>query len=147
TSANDFDLRDVRKRKMTIYLHIPAGEVMQAQFILNLFFSQLINENVKELPEENPALKYQCLMMLDEFTAVGKVGIIAKGVGYMAGYNMRLAIIVQSPSQLESTYGKEDAHSIIENMGAVIYFTPSQNKEAEEYSKMIGTQTIKSYSS
>ncbi len=147
TSANDFDLRDVRKRKMTIYLHIPAGEVMQAQFILNLFFSQLINENVKELPEENPELKYQCLMMLDEFTAVGKVAIIAKGVGYMAGYNMRLAIIVQSPSQLESTYGKEDAHSIIENMGAVIYFTPSQNKEAEEYSKMIGTQTIKSYSS
>lgn len=142
TSADDFDLRDVRKKKMTIYLHIPAGEILQAAFIINLFFSQLINENVKELPEQNPDLKYQCLLLLDEFTAMGKVAIIAKGVGYMAGYNMRLAIIIQDKTQLESAYGKEDAHNIVSNMGAVIYFTPSQIQEAEEYSKMIGNDTV-----
>jgi type IV secretion system protein VirD4 len=146
TSANDFDLRDVRKKKMTIYLNIPAGEILQASFIVNLFFSQLINENVKELPEQNPALKYQCLLMLDEFTAMGKVAIIAKGVGYMAGYNMRLAIIIQDKTQLDAVYGKEDAHNIVSNMGAVIYFTPSQISEAEEYSKMIGNDTVTSQS-
>lgn len=144
TSADDFDLRDVRRKKMTIYLHIPAGEVLQATFIVNLFFSQLINENVKELPEANPALKYQCLLMLDEFTAMGKVAIIAKGVGFMAGYNMRLAIIIQDKSQLEATYGKEDAHNIISNMGATIYFTPATVKESEDYSKMIGDHTVMS---
>lgn len=142
TSGDDFDLRDVRKKKMTIYLNIPAGEILQAGFILNLFFSQLINENVKELPEQNPALKYQCLLLLDEFTAMGKVAIIAKGVGYMAGYNMRLAIIIQDKTQLEAVYGKEDAHNIVSNMGAVIYFTPAQISEAEEYSKMIGNITV-----
>lgn len=142
TSADDFDLRDVRKKKMTVYIHIPANEVMQAGFILNMFFSQLINENVRELPEENQELKYQCLLLMDEFTSMGKVGIIAKGVGYMAGYNMRLAIVIQDRSQLESTYGKEDAHSIISNMGVMIVFTPSQVREAEEYSKLIGNQTI-----
>lgn len=141
TSADDFDLRNVRKRKMTIYIHIPAGEVTQAQFIINLFFSQLINENVKELPEQNPALKYQCLLMLDELTAAGKIEILAKGVGFMAGYNMRLALVIQNNSQLESTYGKEDAHSIMDNMGVKIFYTPSQVKEAEEYSKMIGNIT------
>jgi type IV secretion system protein VirD4 len=146
TSDNDFDLRDVRKKKMTIYLNIPAGEILQASFIVNLFFSQLINENVKELPEQNPALKYQCLLMLDEFTAMGKVAIIAKGVGYMAGYNMRLAIIIQDKTQLDAVYGKEDAHNIVSNMGAVIYFTPSQISEAEEYSKMIGNDTVTSKS-
>lgn len=143
TSADDFDLRDVRKRKMTIYLHIPAKEVVQAGFILNLFFSQLINENVKQLPEENPELKHQCFMMMDEFTAMGKVSILAKGVGYIAGYNMRLGIIIQDRSQLESVYGREDAHNIISNMGVMIVFTPSQVKEAEEYSKLIGNQTLK----
>ena len=142
TSADDFDLREVRKRKMAIYIHIPANEVLQAGFIVNMFFSQLINENVRELPEDNEALKYQCLLLMDEFTAMGKVGIIAKGVGYMAGYNMRLAIVIQDRSQLESTYGKEDAHNIISNMGAMIVFTPSQVREAEEYSKLIGNQTI-----
>lgn len=141
TSADDFDLRDIRKRKMSIYIHISAGEVMQAQFITNLFFSQLINENVKELPEQNPALKYQCLLMMDEFTAAGKIEILAKGVGFMAGYNMRLALVIQNISQLESTYGKEDAHSIMDNMGVKIFYTPSQVKEAEEYSKMLGNIT------
>jgi type IV secretion system protein VirD4 len=147
TSSNDFDFRDVRKRKMAIYVHVPAGEIKQASFILNLFFSQLINENVKELPEENPELKHQCLLMLDECTAMGKVEILAKGVGYMAGYNMRLAIIIQDKTQLESVYGKEDAHNIVSNMGAVSYFTPSDVKEAEEYSKMIGYDTVKLASS
>jgi len=142
TSADDFDLRNVRKRKMTVYIHIPAGEVTQAQFIINLFFSQLINENVKELPEQNPELKYQCLLMLDELTAAGKIEILAKGVGFMAGYNMRLALVIQNNSQLESTYGKEDAHSIMDNMGVKIFYTPSQVKEAEEYSKMIGNITV-----
>ncbi len=142
TSGDDFSLRDVRKKKVTIYLNIPAGEILQAAPIIKLFFSQLINENVKELPEQNPALKHQCLLMLDEFTAMGKVEIIAKGVGYMAGYNMRLAIIIQDKNQLEAVYGKEDAHNIVSNMGAVIYFTPSQISEAEEYSKMIGNDTV-----
>ena len=146
TSGNDFDLRDVRKKKMTIYLNIPAGDILQAGFIVNMFFSQLINENVKELPEQNPDLRYQCVLLLDEFTAMGKVAIIAKGVGYMAGYNMRLAIIIQDKAQLDAVYGKEDAHNIISNMGAVIYFTPSQINEAEEYSKMIGNNTVSSFS-
>lgn len=142
TSDDDFNLRDVRRKKMTIYLNIPAGEILQAAPIIKLFFSQLINENVKELPEHNPELKHQCLLLMDEFTAMGKVDIIAKGVGYMAGYNMRLAIIIQDKQQLEAVYGSEDAHNIISNMGAVIYFTPSQIGEAEEYSKMIGNDTV-----
>jgi type IV secretion system protein VirD4 len=146
TSADDFDLREVRKKKMAIYLHIPADQVVQAGFIVNLFFSQLINENVRELPEHNPELKYQCLLLLDEFTAMGKVPIIAKGVGYMAGYSMRLAIIIQDRSQLESTYGKSDAHNIVSNMGAVVYFTPRTTQESEEYSKMIGDVTETSIS-
>lgn len=142
TSGNDFDLRDVRKKKMSVYVHVNAGDVQQAGFILNLLFSQLINENVKELPENNPELKHQCLLMLDECTAMGKVGILAKGVGFMAGYNMRLVIVIQDKDQLEATYGKADAHNIVSNMGAVLYFTPSQFDEAERYSKMIGNETV-----
>jgi len=142
TCADDFDLREVRKKKMTVYIHIAASDVQQASFIINLFFSQLINENVKELPEQNQELKYQCLLLLDEFTSIGKVAIIAKGVGFMAGYNMRLLIIIQDRAQIEAVYGKEDAHNIFGNMGAVIYFTPTQVKEANEYSEMIGYDTV-----
>lgn len=142
TSMSDFDLRDVRKRRMSIYVHVDAGEIQQAGFLLNLMFSQLVNENVKELPEKNPELKYQCLLMLDEFTAMGKVSILAKGVGYMAGYNMRMVLVIQDKEQLESVYGKSDSHNMVTNMGAVVYFTPTQIDEAEKYSKMIGYETV-----
>lgn len=146
TSADDFDLRDVRRKRMTIYTCIPPNEVLQAGFILNVFYSQLINENTRTLPEHDPSLKYQCLQLMDEFTAIGKLAIVAKAVGYMAGYNMRLALVIQDRSQLEAVYGKEDAHNIISNMGAMIVFTPNQVREAEEYSKLIGNQTINSSS-
>lgn len=142
TCADDFDLRNVRKQRMTVYICITPDKMEIAGFILNMFFSQLINENVKQLPEHNQKLKYQCLMLMDEFTAMGKVSIIAKGVGFMAGYNMRLLIIIQDKSQLESTYGKEDAHNIAANMGVTVFFTPTQIEEAKHYSEMIGYDTV-----
>lgn len=142
TSANDFDLCQLRQKKMTIYLHIPAGELLQAGFLLNLFFSQLINENVRQLPEENPQLQHQCLLLLDEFTAIGKIEIIAKAVGFIAGYNLRLLIVIQDKAQLVATYGKEDAQNIISNMGLLICFTPKQLEEAEHLSKIIGDHSV-----
>lgn len=142
TSADDFDLRDVRKKRMTVYIHIPAGNVTQAGFVMNMFFSQLINENVKELPEENPELKHQCLLLMDEFTSIGKIEIISQACGFIAGYNLRLLIIIQDKAQLEAKYGKEEAHNIMQNMGVTIYFTPSLIDEAKQYSEMIGYDTV-----
>ena len=142
TSADDFDLRDVRRQRMTIYICISPKVLEVADFIVNMFFSQLINENVTELPEHNPALKYQCLLLMDEFTAMGKVGIIAKGVGFMAGYNLRLLIIIQGKKQLDSTYGRDDAHTITINMGAQIFFTPSHIDDAKTYSEILGYETV-----
>ncbi|TGR94774.1 type IV secretory system conjugative DNA transfer family protein, partial [Mesorhizobium sp. M1C.F.Ca.ET.188.01.1.1] len=77
TSSNDFLLTDVRKKKMTIYIGIQPNKLAESRLIINLFFSQLINLNTKELPKSNPDLKYQCLLLMDEFTSIGKVEIIA----------------------------------------------------------------------
>lgn len=50
TSSNDFPLTDVRKKKMTIYIGIQPNKLAESRLIINLFFSQLINLNTKELP-------------------------------------------------------------------------------------------------
>lgn len=147
TSFSDFDLRDVRRAKQSIYITVPPNQLGPAAFLLNLFFSQLINENIKVLPASDPSLQHQCLIMLDEFTAIGKMDILAKGVGFIAGYNLRLAIIIQDKAQLESVYGKEDAHNLVTNMGVVIYFTPAQVSEAENISKIIGNLTVEGINS
>lgn len=146
TSANDFDLRDVRKRKMTIYIGVTPDHLAEAALLINVFFTQLINLNTKELPKQNPALKYQCLLLMDEFTAIGKVGQIATAVSYMAGYNMRLAPVIQSMSQLAATYGKEVARNIATNHALQIVYAPREQQDANEYSEMLGTFTEKNKS-
>lgn len=148
TSANDFDLRDVRKKRMSIYLGITPDKLADAANIINLFFDQLLNLNCRKLPTQDPSLKYQCLMILDEFTAIGKVNMIAKSISYQAGYNMRVLTIIQNKSQLEDVYGKAGAVTIMSNHALMVMYAPSPTvqQDANEYSEMLGYQTVHSKS-
>ncbi|WP_407972495.1 type IV secretory system conjugative DNA transfer family protein [Burkholderia pyrrocinia] len=146
TSANDFDLRDVRRRRMSIYIGITPDHLSEAALLVNLVFSQLVNLNTKQLPEADPTLKFQCLLLLDEMTSIGKIQIIARAVAYMAGYNLRLLSIVQSIAQLESVYGRADARTFITNHAMQIIYAPREQKDANDYSEMLGTFTGQSRS-
>ncbi|WP_126971037.1 type IV secretory system conjugative DNA transfer family protein [Xanthomonas sp. BRIP62411] len=143
TSADDFLLTDLRKKKMTIYIGIQPNKLAESRLIINLLFSQIINLNTRELPKSNPELKYQCLLLMDEFTSIGKVDIIATAVAYMAGYNLRLLPIIQSMAQLDATYGKDLSRTIITNHALQILYAPREQQDANDYSEMLGYTTIK----
>lgn len=148
TSANDFDLRDVRRKKMTIYLGVTPDKLKDAAVLVNLFFDQLLNLNTRTLPSQDPSLKYQCLLILDEFTAIGKVAMIQQAISYQAGYNMRVLTIIQNKSQLEDKYGKSGAVTLMANHALMIMYAPSPvvQSDANEYSEMLGYETVKSTS-
>jgi type IV secretion system protein VirD4 len=57
TSATDFDLNQVRAKRMSIYVGIPANRLSDAALLVNLFFSQLIHYNTVDLPATNPTLQ------------------------------------------------------------------------------------------
>ncbi|QNP42028.1 type IV secretory system conjugative DNA transfer family protein [Lysobacter solisilvae (ex Woo and Kim 2020)] len=143
TSGDDFLLTDLRKKRMTIYVGIQPNKLAESRLIVNLFFSQIINLNTRELPQNNPALKHQCLLLMDEFTSIGKVDIIASAVAYMAGYNLRLLPIIQSMAQLDATYGKEVARTIITNHAVQIIYAPREQQDANDYSEMLGYTTVR----
>ncbi|NYZ62410.1 type IV secretory system conjugative DNA transfer family protein [Luteimonas sp. SJ-16] len=143
TSGDDFDLRDVRRKRMTIYVGIQPNKLAESRLIVNLFFSQLINVNTKVLPQNDPSLKHQCLLLMDEFTAIGRVDIIAKAVAYMAGYNLRLLPIIQSMAQLDAVYGKELSRTIITNHALQIIYAPREQQDANDYSEMLGYTTVR----
>lgn len=143
TSEDDFLLTDVRKKKMTIYIGIQPNKLSESRLIVNLFFSQLINLNTKELPQNNPDLKHQCLLLMDEFTSIGKVEIIASAVSYMAGYNIRLLPIIQSMAQLDATYGKDVSRTVITNHALQIVYAPREQQDANDYSEMLGYTTVR----
>ncbi|ELV7517175.1 type IV secretory system conjugative DNA transfer family protein [Photobacterium damselae] len=146
TSKSDFDLRDVRKKRMSIYIGITPDYIPVAGRILNLFFSHLINLNTKETPEQNRSLKYQCLLLMDEFTAMGYIPIIGKSNNYFAGYLLRLLTIVQSPSQLEAPqpegYGKQTSDTYLTNHEAKLIYT-QEDEDAEKTSRFLGDYDLK----
>ncbi len=147
TQTSDFDLRDLRKKKMTIYIGITPDQLTNAKFILNIFWSQLILLNTKELPQKNADLKHSCLLVMDEFTAPGQIPILQTSVSFIAGYNLRLLMIYQSQSQLETPppvgYGKEGAKTLLTNHACQIYYAPREQEDAEIISKILGNKTVK----
>ncbi|MGE4492126.1 MAG: type IV secretory system conjugative DNA transfer family protein [Syntrophotalea sp.] len=146
TAGNDFDLRDIRKERMSIYVAISPDDLDRLAPLINLFFQQVLDLNTRELPEQNPELRHQCLLLADEFTAMGKVGILTKGISYIAGYGLRMLPIIQSPSQLREVYGADTAETFIENHAMRIIFAPKNIKVAKEISDTLGTTTVKNRS-
>ena len=138
TSADDFRLDDVRRRRMSVYVRIPPNRLANARPLLNLFFSQLVSLNTRHLPEQDKTLKYQCLLVNDEFTAMGRVGVITTAAAFLAGYNLRLLTVVQAMSQLDAVYGDKEARTFATNHGLQILYAPREQRDADEYSAMLG---------
>ncbi|TXI84296.1 MAG: type IV secretory system conjugative DNA transfer family protein [Cupriavidus sp.] len=138
TSADDFQLEDVRRRRMSIYVRIPPNRLASARPLLSLFFSQLVNLNTRYLPAQDPTLRHQCLIVNDEFPAMGRVPSITTAAAFLAGYDLRLLTVIQAMSQLDAVYGDRDARTFATNHGLQILFAPREQRDADEYSAMLG---------
>jgi type IV secretion system protein VirD4 len=143
TSRNDFDLRKLRKEPMSIFLGINPGDLSLLQPLLNLFIEQALNLQTRELPEHNPALKYQVAFFLDEAAALGRIPILAKSIAYLPGYNVRLFLVIQAFSQLREIYGPQNAETMMKSLAVRIVYAPKDMSEATEISQELGNTTMK----
>ncbi len=136
TSASDFDLRQLRSRTMSIYLGVSPDELDRIAPLYNLLFQQLIDLNVRELPDETKPTPV--LVILDEFARLGRASVIASAFSYVAGYGIRLLPVIQSRSQLRGVYGEHVADEIVANCGVEVAFTPKELRVANDLSERIG---------
>ncbi|WP_410967978.1 type IV secretory system conjugative DNA transfer family protein, partial [Salmonella sp. SAL04281] len=100
--------------------------------LMNLFFSQAINENSKVLPEQGGhcadgslRLKHQLLFLIDEIAVMGRMEVMETAPALMRGAGLRFLIIFQSKDQLraERTYGREGGDGIMKAFHAEIVYT------------------------
>jgi type IV secretion system protein VirD4 len=146
TSESDFDLRDLRKKKISVYLGVKPRDFERLQVVMNLFFQQAIGEQTAELPENNPELKHQLLVVLDEFTAVGRIPILLTSIAFVPGYNVRTLMVIQTPSQLDEVYGQNGRKIMLKTLAARIIFPPNDMEDARNVSEELGYTTVKSRS-
>jgi type IV secretion system protein VirD4 len=127
---------------MSIYVGVNPDDLHRLRPVLNLFFQQAIGLQTRELPERNRALKYQVMMLLDEFTALGRIPIIAEAISYLPGYNVRVVLVIQTPAQLREVYGIHNAETMLKSLAARIVFAPKDFPDAREISDELGFTTV-----
>jgi type IV secretion system protein VirD4 len=140
TATSDFDLRNVRRHRVSIYLGVSPDNIDRISPVYSLFLQQLVDLNTRDLPD--PATAVPVLVLLDEFARLGKASVIANGFSYVAGYGLRLLPVVQSRAQLRAIYGPDVTEEIIANCGLEIVFTPKELKVANELSERMGSFTM-----
>lgn len=146
TSETDFDLRQVRRERISIYLGVSPDNIDRIAPVYNLFLQQLVDLNTRELPASGGQVPV--LLLLDEFARLGKAPVIASAFSYVAGYGLRLLPVIQSRSQPRGIYGPDVTDEIIANCGLEVVFTPKELRVANELSERLGffTMSVKSKS-
>ncbi len=155
TEENDFDIRRLRKEKITLYIGVSQDDLDTFSPVFNLLIQQIISLNTTKdgLPARfdekgrvitgNPEITEQCLLLLDEFCSLGRMHSLAKSISFLAGYNLRMMPIFQSEAQLIDTYGQHSAENFMENHAVKVFFRPTRMKQAKVLSEEIGHTTVK----
>jgi type IV secretion system protein VirD4 len=147
TSVSDFDFREFRTEPISLYLGVSPDNLERVSDIYNLLFQQLIDLNVRELPDAKAGKHpLKLLLLLDEFARLGRASVIASGFSFVAGYGIRLLPVIQSRAQLRDVYGNDVTAEIVQNCGVELIFTPKDVKVANEISERLGNYTYASKS-
>jgi type IV secretion system protein VirD4 len=142
TTDSDFDLRDLRRRPMTIYVSVAPGNISRLRPLLRLFFDQLVNLNSDRTPAQDSTIKVPVLVMMDEFARLGRMDTVAEAAQFLRGYGVRLAYVVQNKAQVREIYGKDGAADIFDNLGAEIVFGTNDPDLTKELEERLGDDTV-----
>jgi type IV secretion system protein VirD4 len=143
TSASDFDLRDIRNGRLSLYLAASPENMDRVAPLYALLFQQLVDLNSRTLPAADTP---PTLVLLDEFARLGRAPVLAHAFAWVAGYGLRLLPVIQSPSQLRALYGPDITEDILTNCGLEIVFAPNELKVAQELSERLGFYTYRARS-
>ncbi|WP_163266309.1 conjugal transfer protein TraG [Chelativorans alearense] len=142
TSACDWRIADLMEAEhpVSLYLVIPPSDISRTKPLVRLLLNQ-IGRRLTERLEGDPKKthKYQLLMMLDEFPALGRLDFFETALAFMAGYGIRAYLIAQSLNQISKAYGENNA--ILDNCHVRIAFSSNDERTAKRISDALGTAT------
>ncbi len=139
TSASDFDIRELRRSRMTIFIGTPLADLESYRPLIRILFQQIHDVLMRNLPGKDEP--HQVLLMLDEFFALGRMTSLASKIAVSAGYGFRMAIILQNLSQLDEIYGKATRETLIAGCAAKLFVAINDNATAQYVSEALGNYT------
>lgn len=137
--SHHFDLRDLKRnpKGMSLYLCFPATRIDISRRWLRIFINQLLDamQAEKTVP---PAPVIACL---DEFPVLGHMTQLETAIGLMAGFHVKLWVILQDWGQGKSLY-RDRWETFVGNAGILQFFGNNDLMTAEYISERLGKTTI-----
>ena len=136
TAGNTINLSDLRTQKTIVYVIIPEDKIEHYGVLLNLFYSDCFSLCYREPDGEH------ILMLLDEFGNIGKVENFGNRITTLRKYNCALAVVLQSPLQLEDIYGTVKAKKIWQDGLVTKVFLPGLGDDTcDQLERKLGDTT------
>lgn len=139
TSVTDMDLRALKRRPISIYLAPNVTDITLLRPLLALFVQQTLDTLMLEHAERSVPVYF----LLDEFRQLRKMNEITTKLPYVAGYNVKMAFVIQDLKNLDEIYGETSRHSLMGNCGYQLVLGANDQVTAEAVSKGLGKRTVR----
>ncbi len=140
TSTDTIDFEDIGNKKTAVYV-ISSDTHTAYDFLLTIFFSQMIQQLYNYADDNGGALKVPTYFILDEFANIGKIPDFDKKISTSRSRKISFSVILQNLDQLEAVYEKS-YETIIGNCDTHVFLGSNSYKTVEYFSKALGEKTI-----
>jgi type IV secretion system protein VirD4 len=136
--SSDFDLADLKRKPMTIYLCLPFEHV-SGQFAR--WLRLMITLSLTALSRTKGPSRPGVLFLLDEFAALGHLRMAERGMAEGRAYGVKMWPILQDLNQLKDNY-RDGWQTFIGNARIIQFFGTADLFTAKYASDMLGKTTV-----
>lgn len=143
TDHSDFLLNDFAEcaHPITLYLTVPFGHIDRVAPVFRLIINFMLRKfSEGETSNNAVTLKEHLILMLDEFSSLGKMEFLVKTMSIMRGYGINFYLVVQSINQLVELYSQN--HPIFDHCHVIMTYAPGKIEDAKVFSEMIGKESV-----
>ena len=140
TSTDTINFEDIAKKKTAVYV-ISSDTHTAYDFLLTIFFSQMIQQLYDFADASGGKLPIPTYFILDEFANIGRIPDFDKKISTSRSRKISFSVILQNLDQLEAIYEKS-YETIIGNCDTHVFLGSNSQKTVEYFSKALGEKTI-----
>ena len=140
TSTDTINFEDIGTKKTAVYV-ISSDTHKAYDFLLTIFFSQMIQQLYDFADKNGGRLRVPTFFILDEFANIGQIPDFDKKISTSRSRGISFSVILQNLDQLEAVYEKS-YETIMGNCDTHVFLGSNSYKTVEYFSKALGEKTI-----
>ena len=140
TSTDTINFEEIGQKKTAVYV-ISSDTHTAYDFLLTIFFSQMIQQLYDFADRNGGKLPMPTFFILDEFANIGRIPDFDKKISTSRSRKISFSVILQNLDQLEAVYEKS-YETIIGNCDTHVFLGSNSQKTVEYFSKALGEKTI-----